>query len=86
MAGCSWALLWASAHGRSLVLPQRIGRVVLNRPFPEDAVVRCRFAAHPINDKRVDFDIAFETTDGARVAALEGVEFYAAGPTADASA
>ena len=84
--GLQLGLLWASALGRSLMLPQRIGRVVLNRPFPENAVVRCRFAARPINDKRVDYDVAFETTDGARVAALEGVEFYAAGPTADASA
>ena len=84
--GLQLGLLWASALGRSLMLPQRIGRVVLNRPFPENAVVRCRFAARPINDKRVDYDVAFETMDGARVAALEGVEFYAAGPTADASA
>jgi len=84
--GLQLGLLWASALGRSLMLPQRIGRVVLNRPFPENAVVRCRFAARPINDKRVDNDVAFETMDGARVAALEGVEFYAAGPTADASA
>ena len=84
--GLQLGLLWASALGRSLMLPQRIGRVVLNRPFPENAVVRCRFAARPINDKRVDYNVAFETMDGARVAALEGVEFYAAGPTADASA
>jgi len=84
--GLQLGLLWASALGRSLMLPQRIGRVVLNRPFPENAVVRCRFAARLINDKRVDYDVAFETMDGARVAALEGVEFYAAGPTADASA
>ena len=84
--GLQLGLLWASALGRSLMLPQRIGRVVLNRPFPENGVVRCRFAARPINDKRVDYDVAFETMDGARVAALEGVEFYAAGPTADASA
>jgi len=84
--GLQLGLLWASALGRSLMLPQRIGRVVLNRPFPENAVVRCRFAARPINDKRVDYDVTFETMDGARVAALEGVEFYAAGPTADASA
>ena len=65
---------------------RRSRRDKLTDVIPENAVVRCRFAARPINDKRVDYDIAFETTDGARVATLEDVEFYAAGPTADASA
>jgi hypothetical protein len=61
------------------VLPVRIGRVVLHRSFDEGGAVRCRLAAHPVNDKRVDFDIVFEGADGAEIAALEGVEFYLAG-------
>ncbi|MCX2933990.1 SDR family NAD(P)-dependent oxidoreductase [Mycobacterium sp. CVI_P3] len=81
--GLQLGLLWASAHGRSLMLPQRIGRVVLNHPFPENTNLRCRLAAHPISDRSVEFDVVFETMDGAPVAALEGVEFYAAGPPAD---
>jgi hypothetical protein len=45
-----------------------------------------RLAAHPVSDKRVDFDIVFETADGGLVAELEGVEFYVAGTGADTSA
>ena len=77
--GLQLGLLWASTHGRPLMLPQRIGRIGLNRPFLERASLRCRFAAHPVSDKRIDFDVAYETTDGGMVAELEGVEFYAAG-------
>jgi hypothetical protein len=84
--GLQLGIVWASAQGRPLVLPQRIGRFVLNRPFPENDVVRCRLAAHPVSAKRVDFDIALETTDGALVATLEGVEFYVAGTGAETQA
>ena len=77
--GLQLGILWASAHGHPLVLPIRIGRMVQHRPFGADDTLRCRLAAHPVSDKRIDFDIALETTDGALVAALEGVEFYAAG-------
>ncbi len=84
--GLQLGIVWASAHGRPLVLPVRIERVVLHRPFGEGAIRRCRLVARPVNDKRVDVDIAFETADGAPVATLAGVEFYAAGTVADASA
>jgi NADP-dependent 3-hydroxy acid dehydrogenase YdfG/acyl carrier protein len=84
--GLQLGIVWASAQGRPLVLPVRIGRVVLHRAFGDGSIGRCRLAAHPVNDKRVDFDIAFETSDGAPVATLEGVEFYAAGAAADTSA
>jgi NAD(P)-dependent dehydrogenase (short-subunit alcohol dehydrogenase family) len=84
--GLQLGIVWASAHGRPLVLPVRIARVVLHRQPGDGAIRRCRLAAHPVNDKRVDFDIAFETADGALVAVLEGVEFYAAGHAADPSA
>ena len=83
--GLQLAILWANANGLPLVLPQRIGRVVLHRPFGDDAL-RCRLAAHPVSDKRVDYDIAFETTDGTLVAELSGVEFYVAGSGADSPA
>ena len=83
--GLQLAILWANANGLPLVLPQRIGRVVLHRPFGDDAL-RCRLAAHPVSDKRVDYDIAFETADGTLVAELAGVEFYVAGSGADAPA
>ena len=83
--GLQLAILWANANGLPLVLPQRIGRVVLHRPFGDD-VLRCRLAAHPVSDKRVDYDIAFETTDGTLVAELSGVEFYVAGSGADSPA
>ena len=84
--GLQLGIVWASAQGRPLVLPVRIGRVVLHRAFGDGSIGRCRLAAHPVNDKRVDFDIAYETSDGALVATLEGVEFYAAGTAADTSA
>ncbi|WP_158230558.1 SDR family NAD(P)-dependent oxidoreductase, partial [Mycobacterium sp. shizuoka-1] len=84
--GLQLGIVWACAQGRPLVLPIRIGRVVLHRAFGDGSIGRCRLAAHPVNDKRVDFDIAYETADGAPVATLEGVEFYAAGNTADTSA
>jgi NAD(P)-dependent dehydrogenase (short-subunit alcohol dehydrogenase family) len=84
--GLQLGIVWASAQGRPLVLPIRIGRVVLHRTLGDGSIGRCRLAAHPVNDKRVDFDIAYETSDGAPVATLEGVEFYAAGGTADTSA
>ncbi|MBO0675902.1 SDR family NAD(P)-dependent oxidoreductase [Mycolicibacterium sp. S2-37] len=77
--GLQLGILWASAHGYPLVLPVRIGRAALHRSFGDAGALRCRLAAHPVNDKRVDFDITFETTDGAPVATLEGVEFYVAG-------
>jgi hypothetical protein len=77
--GLQLGVLWASAHGHPLVLPVRIGRVVLHRSFGDAGTLRCRLAAHPVNDRRVDFDIALETMTGAPVATLEGVEFYDAG-------
>jgi short-subunit dehydrogenase len=83
--GLQLAILWASANGLPLVLPQRIGRVALHRPFGDDSV-HCRLAAHPVSDKRVDYDIAFETADGTLVAELSGVEFYVAGSGADSPA
>lgn len=75
--GLQLGLLWASASGRSLILPQRIGRVIVDRSFPENGLLHCRFAARPLGDKRVDFDFEFETTTGGLVAALQGVECYA---------
>ena len=83
--GLQLAILWASAQGLPLVLPQRIGRMVLHRPFG-DGGLHCRLAAHPVSDKRVDYDIAFETADGTLVAELAGVEFYVAGSGADSPA
>jgi hypothetical protein len=83
--GLQLAILWASAQGLPLVLPQRIGRMVLHRPFG-DGGLHCRLAAHPVSDKRVDYDIAFETADGTLVAELAGVEFYVAGSGADSTA
>jgi hypothetical protein len=61
------------------MLPVRVGRVVLHRTDGDDEPLQCRLAAHPINAKRVDFDIALETSDGAPVATLEGVQCYDAG-------
>lgn len=75
--GLQLCLLWVKLHGRSLMLPQRIGRLVIYEPFPDNSSLRCRFAAHPVSDKRVEFDLVFETTQGRLVAALAGVEFYA---------
>ncbi|GAB04314.1 putative polyketide synthase, partial [Gordonia amarae NBRC 15530] len=79
-------ILWASAQGMPLVLPISIGRAVFTAPFPASGDVRCRLAAFPLGDKRVDYDIVFETTDGAPIAALEGVEFYVAGNADGATA
>ena len=84
--GLQLGIVWASAHGHPLVLPVRIGRVVLHPQSGVGGIRRCRLAAHPVSDKRVDFDIAFEAADGALIAVLEGVEFYAAGHTADPTA
>ncbi|AKK28988.1 hypothetical protein AB431_22555 [Mycobacterium sp. EPa45] len=84
--GLQLGIVWAASQGRPLVLPIRIARVVLHRAFGDGSIGRCRLAAHPVNDKRVDFDIAYETSDGALIATLEGVEFYAAGGAADTSA
>ncbi|WP_051660158.1 type I polyketide synthase [Mycolicibacterium aromaticivorans] len=84
--GLQLGIVWAASQGRPLVLPIRIARVVLHRAFGDGTIGRCRLAAHPVNDKRVDFDIAYETSDGALIATLEGVEFYAAGGTADTPA
>ena len=84
--GLQLGIVWAGAQGRPLVLPIRIARVVLHRAFGDGSIGLCRLAAHPVNDKRVDFDIAYETSDGALIATLEGVEFYAAGGAADTSA
>jgi len=77
--GLQLCLLWANLHGYPLVLPQRIRRVVLHRPFPVDGPVQCRVAARPLGATRVDFDIAYHTCDDTPVAVLEGVESYAAG-------
>jgi len=84
--GLQLGILWASAHGRPLVLPVRIGRAVFHQPVGDGDGLRCRVAASPVNDKRVDFDIALETIDGQLVAELEGVEFYVAGTGADTTA
>jgi len=84
--GLQLGIVWASAHGHPLVLPVRIGRVTLHHPCGDTGPMRCRVAAHPVNDKRVDFDIALETVDGAPVAELSGVEFYVAGSGGDTSA
>ena len=72
----------ASSVGSTIVEPSAaavIGSVTVHRPFADGDARRCRIAAHPVNDKRVDFDIALETVDGQPVATLEGVEFYVAG-------
>ncbi|MGY4711373.1 SDR family NAD(P)-dependent oxidoreductase [Mycolicibacterium sp. CBM1] len=84
--GLQLGILWACAHGRPLVLPVRIGRAVLHRPLGDGGSLRCRIAATPVNDKRVDFDIALQTADGGLVAELQGVEFYVAGTGADTTA
>ncbi len=79
-------ILWASAQGMPLVLPVSVGRAVFTAPFPAEGEVQCRLAAFPLGDKRVDYDIVFETTDGAPIASLEGVEFYVAGNADGATA
>ncbi|QHN35188.1 SDR family NAD(P)-dependent oxidoreductase [Gordonia pseudamarae] len=79
-------ILWATAQGLPLVLPVGIGRAVFTADFPASGQVQCRFAATPNGDKRVDFDIVLESTDGTQLAALEGVEFYVAGNAEGASA
>ncbi|MDA2895425.1 SDR family NAD(P)-dependent oxidoreductase, partial [Mycolicibacterium sp. BiH015] len=84
--GLQLGIVWASALGHPLVLPVRIGRVVLHHLSGTAETLRCRIAAHPVNDKRVDFDIALETADGVAVAELAGVEFYVAGSGGDSSA
>lgn len=84
--GLQLAILWADAHGFPLVLPQRIGRVVVHRPFADVGALRCRFAAHPVSDKQVDFDIVVEAAGGELVAELSGVEFYVVSTGADARA
>jgi acyl transferase domain-containing protein/NADP-dependent 3-hydroxy acid dehydrogenase YdfG/acyl carrier protein len=84
--GLQLGIAWASALGHPLVLPVRIGHVVLHRAAPSAETLRCRIAAHPVNDKRVDFDIALETADGGAVAELAGVEFYVAGSGGETSA
>ncbi|BBZ77010.1 hypothetical protein MANY_23470 [Mycolicibacterium anyangense] len=84
--GLQLGILWASAHGRPLVLPVRIGRAAFHRPFGDGGSLNCRIAAKPVNDKRVDFDIVLQTADGGLVAELEGVEFYVAGTGADTTA
>jgi NAD(P)-dependent dehydrogenase (short-subunit alcohol dehydrogenase family) len=84
--GLQMGILWASANGRPLVLPLRIGRVDLHRPASDGGVLRCRIAARPISDKRVDFDMVFETIAGERVAELAGVEFYVAGTGSETQA
>ncbi|PRC62639.1 hypothetical protein C6A85_02010, partial [Mycobacterium sp. ITM-2017-0098] len=40
--GLQLAILWASANGHPLMLPVRIGRVVLHRMVGDDRVLRCR--------------------------------------------
>jgi NAD(P)-dependent dehydrogenase (short-subunit alcohol dehydrogenase family) len=84
--GLQLGILWASANGRPLVLPVRIGRAVFHQPFGAGGSLRCRIAATPVNDKRVDVDVVFETADGDLVAELGGVEFYVAGAGADTTA
>ena len=79
-------ILWATAQGLPLVLPVGIGRAVFTADFPASGQVQCRFAATPNGDKRVDFDIVLESTDGTQLAALEGMEFYVAGNAEGASA
>lgn len=83
--GLQLGLLWASLHERPLMLPQRIGKFVLLDAFGATTPMRCRFRAHSVSDKRVDFDFLFEGADGAPVAFLQGGEYYAVGSVVTAT-
>lgn len=75
--GLQLGLVWAHGEGRPLMLPQKIASFVQHASYTPGAALRCRLKASPVNDKRADFDLRFETLDGAVVAELRGVEFYA---------
>lgn len=83
--GLQLGLLWAHGDRRSLMLPQKITSFVQFAAPDVEAPLRCRMAARPVSDKRVDFDLVFETLDGQRVADLGGVEFYAVGAASSAA-
>jgi len=83
--GLQLGLVWAHGDRRGLMLPQKIGSYVQFQAQTSEARLRCRLAARPVSDKRVDFDLVFETADGARVAELGGVEFYAVSASATAT-
>jgi acyl transferase domain-containing protein/acyl carrier protein/NADP-dependent 3-hydroxy acid dehydrogenase YdfG len=82
--GLQLGLLWAHGDKRPLMLPQKITRFTQMGTRAAGEPLRCRMAARPVSDKRVDFDLVFETLGGAVVAVLTGAEFYAVGaaPTA----
>jgi acyl carrier protein/NADP-dependent 3-hydroxy acid dehydrogenase YdfG len=83
--GLQLGLLWANANRRGVVLPQRIAGFVQHIDPPPGAPLRCRFAARPISDKRIDFDFVLETMTGDLVAEISGAEFYALGAGASAA-
>lgn len=78
-------LLWTNGDGRPLMLPQRIGHFIQHSAMTADTALRCRFEAHPVSDKRVDFDFTLETLEGVLAAELLGAEFYALGAAAIAA-
>jgi len=82
--GLQLGLLWAHGDKRPLMLPQKITSFTQVGTAAAGAPLRCRLAARPVSDKRVDFDLVFETLGGDVVAVLAGAEFYAVGaaPTA----
>ena len=82
--GLQLGLLWAHGDMRPLMLPQKITSFTQRGTRAVDEPLRCRIGARPVSDKRVDFDLVFETLSGAVVAVLTGAEFYAVGsaPTA----
>ena len=77
--GLQLGLLWASLHQPSLVLPQKIGRLVQYRTAPEASLIRCTFRAKLVNEKRIDFDFYYATQDGELIAEIIDAEFYALG-------
>ena len=83
---CNWAFCGPRRRGMPLVLPSAWGVRCSPRRSPLKVKMQCRLAAFPLGDKRVDYDIVFETTDGAPIASLEGVEFYVAGNADGATA
>ena len=83
--GLQLGLLWAHGDNRPLMLPQKITAFMQYAPYAPGAALRCRLKASPVNDKRADFDVRFETLDGAVVADMTGCEFYAVGAASAAA-
>ncbi|ORJ62628.1 hypothetical protein B5M45_06225 [Mycobacterium simiae] len=79
------AFLWCLRHAGGRFLPMRVGDLWIHQQGPVTGKLRCELAVIEATDKYAHFDLRLTDANGAEVAELRRVEFYAYDPVAGAT-